>query len=100
MANNKRPTRSEEWREKIKIGVLIDRLNNTMLGTLKDCTGKEIELTTGQIKCAEILLRKTIPDLKAMELYGKDGGAIETKDVSDNDQTIINQYFNNKKELK
>ncbi len=40
------------------------------------------------------------PKLKAMELYGKDGGAIETKDVSVNDKEILARYLNSKQEVK
>jgi len=92
MANNKRPVLTDEWREKIKVGLLVKRLHDNMLGA--------IEMTQGQIKCAEILLRKTIPDLKAIEVTGKDGAAIEYKDVSENDKEIIKQFLNTQKGAK
>lgn len=34
-----------------------------------------------------------IPKLQRQEVTGKDGEAIEIKNVSENDKTIINQYF-------
>ncbi len=92
MAKNGKPFRDDTWRERIKVSMLINRLNDHAIG--------KIELTPSQIKSIEILLRKTIPDLKAMELYGKDGGAIETKDVSENDKAIIKQFLNNQKGVK
>ncbi len=92
MAKNGKPFRDDTWRGRIKISMLINRLNDHAIG--------KVELTPSQIKSIEILLRKTIPDLKAIELYGKDGGAIETKDVSDNDKAIINQFMNNQKGVK
>lgn len=56
---------SDNWREKIKIGVIIDRM-------MKHVDG-EVEMTNSQIKAAEILLRKVAPDLARTELTGEDG---------------------------
>lgn len=69
MANNKIEVRANEWRNKIKTSMLVNRLYDNALG--------KITLSLSQIKSIEILLRKTIPDLKAIEHTGKDGGAIE-----------------------
>jgi len=52
----------EKWRERIQTGVLLDRLQKHALG--------EIEMTAAQVKSAEVVLRKTIPDLKAVEHSG------------------------------
>jgi hypothetical protein len=59
----------EEWRQKIRTGNILHRL------------GKHVEsetdiMTPSQIKAAEILLRKVLPDLKAIELTGADGANI------------------------
>lgn len=59
--DRKRPM-DETWRERIQTGVLLDRLSKHGVG--------EIEMTATQIKAADILLRKVIPDLKAVELSG------------------------------
>lgn len=56
---------TDNWREKIKIGVIIDRM-------MRHVDGK-VEMTNSQIKAAEILLRKVAPDLARTELTGKDG---------------------------
>ena len=53
-----------EVREKIKVGVLLNRLHNNALG--------EIEMTAGQIKSAEILLKKALPDLSTVTHEGND----------------------------
>lgn len=60
---------TENWREKIKIGVIIDRM-------MKHVDG-ELEMTNSQLKAAEILLRKVAPDLARTELTGEDGGPQE-----------------------
>jgi hypothetical protein len=65
---------SNEVRAKIQVSQLINRLNDNALG--------KIELTQGQIKSIEILLRKSIPDLSATELTGANGGAIQTQALS------------------
>lgn len=53
---------AQEWRDRIRTGVLLDNLQKHAQG--------EKELSASQIKATEILLRKTIPDLKAVEHTG------------------------------
>jgi hypothetical protein len=84
MANNKRIIRDDLWREKIQTSMLINRLSNNAFG--------KIELTASQLKSIEILLKKTVPDLKAIEHMGEGGGAIKIQNISQNDQEIIQQY--------
>jgi hypothetical protein len=62
---------TDNWREKIKIGVIIDRMVRHVDG--------EVEMTNSQIKAAEILLRKVAPDLARTELTGEDGGPQQIK---------------------
>lgn len=90
MPSNKRPTLTDAWREKIQTSLLIKRLYENGIG--------EKKLDKTQQKSIEILLKKLVPDLKAIEHYGKDGGAIEIKNITENDKSIINQYINQKKE--
>ncbi len=68
-ARIRKTTLSEEWKAKIKAGVILDRL-------VKHVNG-EIDMSSSQIKAADILLRKTIPDLARTEVTGKDGEAQE-----------------------
>ena len=56
----------KEWRERIKASQLMNRLTDNALAD------EEI-MTAGQIRSAEILLRKVIPDLKQTEHVGQDG---------------------------
>jgi hypothetical protein len=64
-ARKKKVTLTESWKEKIRAGVILDRL-------IKHVNG-EIEMTNSQIKAADILLKKTVPDLARTEVTGKDG---------------------------
>lgn len=58
-----------EWRKRIQTGVLLKRLEDHVVG--------KTELTATQISAANILLRKSIPDLNATTLTGADGGPVE-----------------------
>lgn len=68
-----RRTHQEDVREKIQASQIINRL--------QDCLDGKVDLSTSQMKAAEILLKKTLPDLSAVELGGPDGGAIEFGDI-------------------
>lgn len=48
-----------------------------LLNRLFSHANGEIELSQSQINAARIVIGKSIPDLKAIELTGADGGAIE-----------------------
>ncbi len=54
---------TELWRSRIEVGTIITKLGKLMNG--------EIEMSTQQMKAAEILLRKTLPDLTATDLTTK-----------------------------
>lgn len=58
MANIETPT----WRDKHKIGKLMSRIEQHANG--------EADMTSTQLKAAEIFLRKTLPDLNKTELSG------------------------------
>lgn len=72
-----RVNRDKTWRKNIQISMLVKRLYDNAQGALKTPQGKSIELTAGQLKSIEILLKKLVPDLKAIAHTGKDGGAIQ-----------------------
>ena len=63
-ARAKRVVLDESWREKIQTSMLINRLTENANGNLP------AELTAGQIKSIEILLRKSAPDLQAVTISG------------------------------
>lgn len=73
------------WRDKCKAG-------NLMCRVLKHANG-EVEMTSSQLKAAEIYLRKTVPDLSRTELTGKDGKEIEHKITSESDKQILARYY-------
>jgi hypothetical protein len=49
---------ADKTRQKIKVTQIVNRLNKVVIG--------EVEMTAQQIKAAEILLRKALPDLSAV----------------------------------
>lgn len=65
MAIRKKLNHDDRTREKIQTSQLINRLMDNANG--------QIELTTGQIRSIEILLKKTLPDLQAITLEGNVG---------------------------
>ena len=70
MAARKHTTKlSEEWRERIRSGVILQRLDKAAMG--------ELEMSSASLKAAEIVLRKTIPDLARTEHTGQDNGPIK-----------------------
>lgn len=60
---------SEEWRKKISAGVIMERL-------LSHIDGK-LDMSSTQVKAADILLRKIVPDLARTEMTGNDGQPIQ-----------------------
>lgn len=73
MAIRKKLSHNARTREKIQTTQLINRLTQHALN--------DLELSTSQVKAIEILLRKTLPDLKQVEITGEDGSAIKTDNL-------------------
>lgn len=69
MAARLRKTHQDDVREKIQASQIINRL--------QACLDGNVELSSVQMKAAEILLRKTLPDLSSVELGGEGGGPIQ-----------------------
>jgi hypothetical protein len=61
-------TLDKTWREKIKVSNIVTRLNK--------CAQGEVEMTAQQIKAAEILLKKVLPDLKGIDMTAKVDGQV------------------------
>ncbi len=59
---------SDKCRSAIQATHLIKRLQDNANGKLTDKSGNPIEMTNGQIRSAEILLNKALPNLQAQEL--------------------------------
>lgn len=64
----------ENTRAKIQTGLLINRLTDHALGNL--------ELSSTQIKAIEILIRKTLPDLSAVEMDAMVDAVAEVRRVN------------------
>ena len=62
MAARKKLQLTQSWRDKIQVGVLIDRLVKHV--------NDEIDMKPTQLKAAEILLKKVAPDLATTTLEG------------------------------
>lgn len=62
MAARVNQTLDAKWREKIKASMLINRLMEHANGN--------VDMSSTQVRAAEILLRKILPDLSTTELQG------------------------------
>lgn len=51
---------SDTWRNRIKVGVIMERLER--------CANGKLDLTAAQLKAAQLLLSKVVPDLARTEL--------------------------------
>lgn len=65
----------DDVRAKIKVGQLIEVLNNQALGLSDD-------LSMPRMKAIEILLRKSLPDLSAITVSGDAGSPLVVEVVS------------------
>ena len=68
------PRHQQLIRDKIQTGLLIEKLQK--------CALDGIELTSQQMKAIEILLKKSIPDLSAVELSGDDAKPVALKVIT------------------
>jgi hypothetical protein len=57
-------------REKIKTSQLVNRLQDFALDGVDPKTGNPIEIDSPRLKAIEILLRKSLPDLSAIQHEG------------------------------
>ena len=70
-ARKKRLVLSDTWKDKIRAGVIMQRL-------LGHVNGK-VDMTSTQVKAADILLKKIVPDVARTEHVGEDGGPVKTE---------------------
>jgi hypothetical protein len=63
----------KKWREKIRTSMLINRLSNHVAG--------RIEMSSSQVRAAEVLLKKNLPDLSATDITGDLGVRHSLADV-------------------
>lgn len=62
MAERLRKTHQDDVRAKIQTSQLVNRLTDHALG--------KIELTPTQVRAIEVLIKKTLPDLSAIQMGG------------------------------
>jgi hypothetical protein len=65
MTTNRRKPYPEVARDRINTGILLNRLQNHVVGKVK--------MSNTQVQAAKVLLNKTLPDLQAMQLTGAGG---------------------------
>ena len=73
MAARLRKFHSDEVRAKIQTSQLVNRLTDHALGKL--------ELSTTQVRAIEVLLKKTIPDLSAVQHSGDENNPVAIKRI-------------------
>lgn len=73
MAARLRKHHQDDVREKIQATQIINRL--------QDCLNGHVELSPVQMRAAEILLKKTLPDLASSEITGADGGPLQLEHI-------------------
>ena len=67
-ARTNRPNHNQKTRDKIQASQLINSLQNHVFG--------KNDMDQTQISAANILLKKTLPDLQSVEVTGEDGGPV------------------------
>lgn len=80
MATNKRTWTPQIVRDRIKVMQIVNRLQAFVLG--EQIGGRDVKMSTQQIRAAEILLRKTVPDLSSVSVTGQDGKPLQVNLVS------------------
>jgi len=65
-ARIRKTTLSDQWKEKIRAGVIMQRLLGHVNG--------EVDMSSSQVNAAKILLSKIVPDLNRAEITGENGG--------------------------
>jgi hypothetical protein len=71
MAARKDSRIKTKHREAIKTSMIMKRLTDHIDG--------KVELSSTQVRAAQILLNKTLPDMRAIEMTGEGGGPLEHK---------------------
>lgn len=67
-ARTKKIRHDENTRAKIQAALIINRLQDHVMGN--------VEMDAAQVSSAKTLLNKILPDMKAVEHSGPDGGAL------------------------
>lgn len=73
-ARKRKLTLNDDWKERIRAGVLMDRLMKHVDGSL--------DMTTTQLKAAEILLKKIVPDLARSDVNQTINGELDIRGLT------------------
>lgn len=68
-ARKNKTTHDDKTKRLIQASQLLNRLYSHANG--------EVEMSQSQVNAAKVVIGKAIPDLKAMELTGQDGGPVQ-----------------------
>lgn len=68
MAAKKRNWVDPRTREKIRTTQIVNRLQRFALGQMEPNKTKQVEMTPAQVKAAQVLINKTLPDLSSSEI--------------------------------
>ena len=68
-ARTNKTTHDTKTKRLIQASQLLNRLNSHAMG--------KVEMTQSQVNAAKVVIGKSIPDLKAVELTGADGGPVQ-----------------------
>lgn len=77
-ARKNRTCITEEWRKRISTGKILDRLNKHVEG--------KVEMKSTQVRAADILLKKVIPDLSHSETDHRGAVAVGQLNLSPEQQ--------------
>ena len=81
MAERKQLWHPDEVKKKIQVSQLINRLTEHALSEAPI-------MDASQVNAAKILIGKVLPDVKAVELSGPNGGAIEVTSKEQRDAAV------------
>lgn len=86
---NKNGVRKRNWvdpktREKIKTTQLINRLQKFALGEKEYGSDKPIQMSAAQVKAAQALINKTLPDLSSSEITNYQENTLTKEEMYEN----------------
>jgi hypothetical protein len=70
-ARTNKPLHDDRTKDRIRASQLLNRLNDFVNG--------KCELSPAQVQAAKIIIGKIIPDMKAIEHTGPDGGPLQAR---------------------
>lgn len=79
-AKDRRKAYGQVLRDRIKAAQIIQRLQAFALG--QELSGQIVDMSLGELKAAQILLNKVLPDLKAVEISAGDNRRLTRDDMN------------------